>query len=120
MVYLLLITEMVINTKRPFRERFLDGFNRSQLREEVQKVHGSRKSHRKRMTAWALGASLAVGGLGIPLKLGTSLNHSKRVTEAGHTRLPESSEIKSDLKTAAKIATEVTAGATGAIEDVTA
>ena len=61
-------------TSRPFRERFLDGFDRSQLRQEVQKVKPRKLSGLRRKAAgWALGASLALGGIGIPLKMGHML-----------------------------------------------
>jgi len=54
-------------TTRAFQERFLDGYNRSQLRREVQNVKPLQLStHRKKVAAMALGVSLAVGGL-IPL-----------------------------------------------------
>lgn len=55
-----------IKTTRPFQQRFLDGYDRSALREEVQKVKPKR-SARKKYASWALGASLAVGGIGGPM-----------------------------------------------------
>jgi soluble lytic murein transglycosylase-like protein len=59
-----------IKTKRPFQERFLDGFDRSQLRQEVQAVKPKRlKGLRRKYATWALGASLAFGGIGAPLKM---------------------------------------------------
>src|SRR5215212_7589680 len=59
-----------IKTSRPFQQRFLDGYDRSQLREEVQKVKPKRFSGmRKKYATWALGASLAFGGLGVPMKM---------------------------------------------------
>ena len=61
-------------TSRPYQERFLDGFDRSQLRQEVQKVKPRRLSGlRRKYAGWALGASLALGGIGIPLKVGSML-----------------------------------------------
>src|SRR5258708_8797074 len=61
-----------IKTRRPYQERFLDGYERHELREQVQKVKPSRFSIlRKKTVIWGLGASLALGGLGVPLaKLG--------------------------------------------------
>ncbi|HEX7678956.1 MAG TPA: hypothetical protein VF713_12580, partial [Thermoanaerobaculia bacterium] len=57
-------------TSRPFQERFLDGFERSELRNEVQKVKPRRLSGlRRKYAGLALGASLAFGGIGIPLKV---------------------------------------------------
>ena len=53
-------------TSRPFQERFLDGYDRSQLREEVQKVKPKRfGSLRKKYATWALGGALALGGIGL-------------------------------------------------------
>src|SRR5438132_14131747 len=63
-----------IKTRRPYQERFLDGYDRHELREQVQKVKPSRFSIlRTKTVTWGLGASLALGGLGVPLaKLGVS------------------------------------------------
>src|SRR5437764_465927 len=81
------------NTSRPFRERFLDGFDRSQLREEVAKVKPRKFSGlRKKYAGWALGASLALGGIGIPLKMGNMLQsadaNAHRQTITGLTEKP--------------------------------
>ena len=60
-------------TTRVFEERFLDGYNRSQLRREVQNAKPARfSSLRKNYAAMALGVSLALGGL-IPLKVYRSI-----------------------------------------------
>jgi soluble lytic murein transglycosylase-like protein len=111
-------------TRRPFQERFLDGFDRAQLRREVQKVKPRRVGGlRKRYATWALGASLALGGLAVPLrivhdaqskpgKLGRRSHppshnkHSEALDAAGITP-----EIARDLRTAHEIATAVTGGA---------
>ncbi len=64
-----------IKTSRPYQERFLDGYHRHELREEVQKVRPARRlaTLRKQTAVWGLGASLALGALGVPLaKLGLS------------------------------------------------
>src|SRR4029078_12236906 len=59
-----------VKTSRPFRERFLNGFDRSELRQEVQAVKPKRcGGMRKKYAAWALGASLALGGIGAPMKV---------------------------------------------------
>src|SRR3954471_3656123 len=59
-----------IKTSRPFKERFLNGFDRSELRQEVQSVKPKRfKGLRKKYATWALGASLAFGGIGAPMKM---------------------------------------------------
>jgi soluble lytic murein transglycosylase-like protein len=64
-----------IKTRRPYQERFLDGYDRHELREQVQKVKPSRcfSILRKKTAAFGLGASLALGGLAVPLaKLGVT------------------------------------------------
>src|SRR5215212_8414305 len=60
-----------LKTQRPYQERFLDNFDRSQLRREVQAVRPRKKFQglRKKYATWALGASLALGGIGAPLKM---------------------------------------------------
>ncbi|MEA2239051.1 MAG: hypothetical protein QOC81_3775 [Thermoanaerobaculia bacterium] len=116
------------NTSRPFRERFLDGFDRSQLREEVSKVKPRKLSGlRKKYAGWALGASLALGGLGIPLKVGSMLKtadaNAHRQTFTGLTEKPstdesaqpQTSQIAGDMATAKQIADQVTAGVTGGV-----
>src|SRR5258706_14933086 len=58
-----------LKTSRPFQERFLDGFDRSELQREVQKVKPRRLSGlRRKYAGGGPGASLALGGIGIPLK----------------------------------------------------
>jgi hypothetical protein len=114
-------------TSRPFQDRFLDGYNRSELREEVQKVKPKRLSGlRKKYAGWALGASLALGGLGIPMKMGNMLKGaegSKATSEsAAKDRRPPPegvrTQIAGDLKTAQEIASQVADGVTGAVHDV--
>ena len=57
-----------LKTTRPFQQRFLDGFDRSQLRQEVEKVKPRRfQKLRNKYVRLALGASLAVGAIGAPL-----------------------------------------------------
>lgn len=56
-------------TKRPFKHRHTDSDARSRIREEARKVRGQRhRKLRKRYATLLLGASMALGGLGIPLK----------------------------------------------------
>lgn len=124
------------NTSRPFRERFHDGFDRTQLNEAVLKVKPRRMSGlRKKYAGWALGASLALGGLGIPLKIGNMLHsadaNAHRQTFTGLNDKPltdptappqASAQIEGDLATAKQIADQVTSGiaggVTGAVQDV--
>ena len=91
-------------TTRAFQERFLDGYNRSQLRRAVQNAKPSQfSSLRKKYAAMALGVSLTVGGL-IPLNLYRSMN----VT--GNRQAPPASserrafQMPTDLRTAKEIA----------------
>lgn len=116
-----------IKTTRPFQERFLDGYDRSQLRQEVQKVQGRLpRSLRKKYATWALGASLALGGIGIPMKVGNLLqgandHQSKRSgsgTEGKNSDRPIGTMIAGDLKAAGEIASQVAGGVTGAVHDV--
>ncbi|MDX1584068.1 MAG: transglycosylase SLT domain-containing protein, partial [Thermoanaerobaculia bacterium] len=52
-----------------FRQRLLPGPRKSRVRDEATRVRGKRlKSLRKRYGTLVLGASLALGGVGIPLK----------------------------------------------------
>lgn len=62
------MTEQPIKTPRPWRERVIEGFDRSRIRQEAMKVRRKRFSYlKKRYGTMLLGASLAVGGLGIPM-----------------------------------------------------
>jgi len=106
-----------IKTSRPFQQRFLDGYDRSQLREEVQKVKpkGRLKGFRKKGATWALGASLALGGLGVPMKM---LHGSDGKASAGNASAAAgqvadqnlSQEIVPDLQAAQSIAKQVAGG----------
>jgi hypothetical protein len=117
-------------TSRPFQERFLDGFERSQLRNEVQKVKPRRLSGlRRKYAGLALGASLALGGIGIPLRVSNLLQsadsntHRKPETTTGTPMLvpPDpDGQIANDLATAKAIADQVSGGVTGAVQDVAA
>src|ERR1043166_3711230 len=77
-------------TTRPFRERFLDGFDRSQLQQEVQRVKPRRKmsGFRKRAASWGLGATLALGGLGIPLKMGNFSHEANQQKDKAEATAP--------------------------------
>jgi len=102
-----------IKTSRPFRERFLDGFDRSELRAEVEKVKPSRlKGFRKKYATWALGASLALGGLGVPMKMIQNAAPAKGgggAAAAAQTAPPQA-EIQGDLDAAKNIADQVAGG----------
>jgi len=110
-------------TSRPFQQRFLDGYDRHELRNEVQKVKPSRLSGMRKYATWALGGALAIGGVGIPMKVGTMLNDT-RTTSAAQRGAGDESEkattiqIGADLKTAQQIASQVAGGVTGAAQEV--
>ncbi|HEY4640913.1 MAG TPA: lytic transglycosylase domain-containing protein [Thermoanaerobaculia bacterium] len=111
-----------IKTSRPFRERFLNGFDRSQLRQEVQAVQPKRfRGMRKKYATWALGASLALGGIGTPIKMIHDNAASKHASDESptpaaaaapdsETPAPADQGIASDLKAAQTIATQVAGG----------
>ena len=100
---------------RPFRERFLDGFDRSQLRAEVEKVKPRRfRKLRNKYVTYALGASLAMGGIGAPLKMMHD-SHKNRVENAGGPQNEPAAgaidqAISGDLKAAQNIASQVAGG----------
>lgn len=104
-----------LKTKRPYQERFLDNFDRS-LRREVEAVppRGSQRL-RKRYATWALGASLALGGMGIPLKMfvpGAKAGSTGRGTSSIDAALVK------DLRAAETIARQVAEGVEGAVKGV--
>src|SRR5205814_8799555 len=104
-----------IKTNRPFEERFLDGFDRSKLREEVQKVKPKRLSGlRKKYASWALGGALALGSLGVPLKMATATHSTAsnpqppQPPQPPQNQPPQQGQIADDLATAKQIADQVT------------
>ncbi|HKO58372.1 MAG TPA: lytic transglycosylase domain-containing protein [Thermoanaerobaculia bacterium] len=105
-----------IKTTRPFQQRFLDGYDRSSLREEVQRVKPKRPGGlRKKYATWALGASLALGGIGTPLKMlqnhkGGSDQPEATAAEQPMSNAAISDEIAPDLKAAQNIAQQVAGG----------
>lgn len=113
-----------LKTMRPYRERFLDGFDRSQLRQEVQQVKPRFSKMRKKYLTWALGASLAVGSIGAPIMIHDS---KEKVSETG-PRSPEPNTksaantlvdgISGDLKAAQSIANQVAGGVATAAKGV--
>jgi soluble lytic murein transglycosylase-like protein len=113
-----------LNTKRPYQERFLDNFDRSQLRRHVeavkpQKFHGLRKKY----ATWALGASLALGGMGVPLKMVQQTAPGTAGASHKSTSAPASSldrALAGDLKAAQSIAKQVAGGVEAAVGGVEA
>jgi soluble lytic murein transglycosylase-like protein len=109
-----------LKTSRPYQERFLDGFDRSQLRQEVQNVKPRLSGTRKKYASWALGGALALGGLGVPLaKIATTT-----ISSAGARGAPQPTpqdvkqQIAGDLQTAQQIADQVAGGVQGAVSTV--
>ena len=106
-------------TRRPYQERFLDHYD-SQLRREVEAVRPRRFARvKKKYTTWALGASLALGGIGTPLAIfqNNEAEVSDRDTVAG---LSLDDSIEKDLKTARSIAKQVAGGVEAVGEGVEA
>ena len=104
-----------LKTNRQYQERFLDGFDRSQLRQEVQKVRPTKfKGLRKKYATWALGASLALGGIGVPMKM---IQSPTGTGQQGQKEGVESS-ITQDLRAAQNIAQQVAGGVVGGVEAV--
>lgn len=101
---------------RPYRERFLDNFDRSRLRREVEAVRPLRPKGRKtRVASWALGASLALGGIGTPLTMiGYSESDIRR--ELAGTRAVDLA-LERDLLAASSIAVEVAGGVSAVVGD---
>ncbi|HEY2324026.1 MAG TPA: lytic transglycosylase domain-containing protein [Thermoanaerobaculia bacterium] len=110
-------------TSRPFEQRFLDGYGRSELREEVQKVKPRRFSGlRKKYATWALGASLAFGGLGVPMKMihdAETTGTTAAVKVATAPQRDQAPVIQSDLQQAQNIAQAVAGGVTNGMQAVT-
>lgn len=103
-----------IKTSRPFQERFLDGYDRSELRAEVEKVKPKRfKGLRKKYATWALGASLAFGGLGVPMKMiqnAQSSGGGGGTPSTSQTTPPTDAAIQNDMQQAKSIASQVASG----------
>jgi len=113
-----------LKPRRQFQERFLDNFDRAALRREVQAVKPRRfKTLRKKYATWALGATLAAGSLGVPMKMMRSssqyLGGSQKTAAADTVQTPVEDEIAKDLKTAGSIATQVAGGVASGIESAT-
>jgi soluble lytic murein transglycosylase-like protein len=116
-------------TSRAFEQRFLDGYGRSDLRQEVQKVKPRRFAGlRKKYATWALGASLAFGGLGVPMKIvhdsqnAMKTQAAKPGPAAQETQQPQQAQppaIQSDLQQAQNIASQVAGGVTSGMQAVT-
>jgi len=114
-----------LKTKRPYQERFLDNFDRAQLRREVEAVKPRAKFQgmRKKYATWALGASLALGGIGAPLKMvqggaGSATDGGKPTTIAATSSLDRA--LAGDIGAAQSIAKQVAGGVEAAVGGVEA
>lgn len=111
-------------TSRPFQERFLNGYDRSQLRQDVQKVPAKSRFHslKKKYATWALGATLAVGGAGIPKMIHDAGGMENRQQTPTPEQPADSNDtrgaIARDLTAAKQIADSVTTGVTSAASEV--
>lgn len=106
--------------KRPYQERFLDNFDRAQLRREVEAVRPAKLNGlRKKYATWALGASLALGGLGVPLKMlphGVPTGGKMGALEASSDSVDGA--LVKDLKAAESIALQVASGVEEGVSSV--
>jgi soluble lytic murein transglycosylase-like protein len=112
-----------LKTGRPFRERFLDNFDRSQLRKEVQAVKPRKKKRfaglRKKYATYALGASLALGGLGVPLKMAQSAQSGggqEPQSASAMATVPIDQQLVGDIKAAQSIAKQVAGGVASGVQ----
>jgi len=110
-----------LKTKRPYEERFLDNYERSELRREVAAVKPRRlQRFKKKYATWALGASLAIGGIGMPMKMiqrGLSGTAEGSKTKAAAAETLDTSLVD-DLRAAESIAKQVATGVETGVKDV--
>jgi hypothetical protein len=98
--------------RRPYEERFLDNFDRAQLSREVEAVP-SRKFNKlkNKYAGWALGASLALGGIGTPMVLHHNQPRTTTQTQPQRdTATATVDPIEKDLTAARSIAQQVAGG----------
>ncbi|MHB0970654.1 MAG: lytic transglycosylase domain-containing protein [Thermoanaerobaculia bacterium] len=97
----------------------IDTYERSRVRQEVLRVRKGRLGElRKRYATMLLGASLAVGSVGIPMKAGRGFLRHAEEPKAGGGAITQT--IPEDIAAAQKIAREVTGGVTDAAETIAA
>ena len=114
-----------LKMKRPYQERFLDNFERRDLRREVEAVKPRRQfgGMRKKYATWALGASLALGGIGTPLKLvqqnaqGTAGSGGRTTSAVAPTDALDRA-LAGDIEAARSIASTVAGGMEAAAKGV--
>lgn len=116
-----------LKTRRPYQERFLDNFDRSQLRREVQAVKPKQRfaGLKRKYATWALGASLAIGGIGAPMKMvqqgssGTANGRGSGPAISGKATTIDSS-LTGDINAARSIAQQVAGGVSAVASGVEA
>lgn len=112
----------LMKASRPYQERFLDNFDRAQLRREVEAVKPKKFAGlRRKYATLALGATLAVGGIGAPLKMmKTDLSGTTRGKTTGITARSTTpgDGIANDLLDAGSIASQVAGGVQAAVAGV--
>jgi soluble lytic murein transglycosylase-like protein len=100
-----------LKTKRPYQERFLDNFDRGQLRRHVEAVPRKRFAGlKKKYATIALGATLAVGGIGAPLKMVQQRTDSAQEERHREEQVPLSRALAGDIRAAQSIARQVAGG----------
>jgi soluble lytic murein transglycosylase-like protein len=111
-----------IETKRPYQERFLDNFDRSQLRREVEAVRPRKRfaGLKKKYTSWALGATLAFGGIGTPLAMIHSTESGSAKDQRSVSSMGLDSTLEKDLRAARSIAEQVAGGVEAVAQGVEA
>jgi soluble lytic murein transglycosylase-like protein len=109
-----------LKTRRPYQERFLDNFDRAQLRREVEAVKPRGFTGlKKKYTTWALGASLALGGMGIPMRMAHQQFSPRGADQRAIAESEADSTLVNDLKAAESIAKQVASGVASGVESAT-
>lgn len=109
-----------LKTRRPYQERFLDNFDRAQLRREVEAVKPRGLTGlKKKYTTWALGASLALGGMGIPMRMAHQQLSPRGADQRAIAESEADSTLVKDLKAAESIAKQVASGVASGVESAT-
>jgi transglycosylase-like protein with SLT domain len=103
-------------TSRPFQERFLNGYDRSGLREDVQRTKPKRLTGlRKKYATWAIGGAIALGGIGAPMKL-IHDSQARTSSETPEKATTVNAGIQGDLEEAKSIAEQVAGGVQAATQ----
>jgi soluble lytic murein transglycosylase-like protein len=113
-----------LKTTRPYQERFLDNFDRSQLRREVQAVKPRQRfgGLKKKYATWALGASLAFGSIGGPIKMihdaQTGPQPLRKTPAASTPKAALDPVLENDIRIARNLASQVAGGVQAAVSGV--